>query len=165
MGPVWYGCGKNQERWSYWPLAVISVVQNQHLVITDFRVKGNKNTFSSPGCGKVVTWQHNAKKVKFEFEHEVSAYHIEYLDEVLIQAWVNDFYKANLFIYHANGTLKARPAMPKLRHEVYGVYSVWFEQGKKQITMVLHCDEYQPYDTACTFNVETHAFSQFHPTK
>jgi hypothetical protein len=115
--------------------------------------------------GRTVSWQHDGKKVKFEFQHHATAYHIEYLDEVLIQAWVNDYWRANLFIYHADGTLKATPAMPKLKHEVDGVYSVWFEQGKRQVTVVLHSEEFSPYDTACTFDLETHLFSRFHPTK
>lgn len=134
-------------------------------MITNFRADGTDKTYSSPGYGKVVSWQHDGKQVRFEFQHEVSAYHIEYLNEVLIQAWVNDFPQENLFIYHADGTLKAQPAMPKLKHEVDGVYAVWFEQGKKQVTVVLHSEEYSPYDTACTFDLETHEFSKFHPTK
>ncbi|WP_167855510.1 hypothetical protein [Hymenobacter fodinae] len=55
--------------------------------------------------------------------------------------------------------------MPKLRHPVHGVYAIWFEQHQRQQTVLLLTDEYTPYDTTCTFDVESHAFSNIHPTK
>jgi hypothetical protein len=125
-------------------------------MITNFKVSNDR---------KKVTWDNDGKLVAFEFEYPVSAHHIDYLDEVLIHSSTKEDDAKNLAIYYSNGILKARPNMPKLKHEVSGVYSVWFEQGQKQITVVLLSDEYNPYDTACSFDLETYKFLKFHPTK
>ena len=125
-------------------------------MITNFKVSDNR---------KKVTWKNEGKPVVFEFKHPVSAHQIVYLDEILIHSSTKEDGEKNLAIYHSDGTIKARPTMPKLKEEVSGIYSVWFDPGQKQITVVLLSDEYAPYDTACTFNLETHKFSKFHPTK
>jgi hypothetical protein len=124
-------------------------------MITAFKVSSDEKT---------VTWQHDGQAVRFDFRYSVFANHIEYLDEVIIHSNVQESGERNLAIYKADGSLKCQPAMPKLKLEVGGVYAVWFVQGKKQVTVVLHSDEYRPYDTACTFDLETCKFTKFHPT-
>ena len=91
--------------------------------ITNFTISERDATGPDSPMGKVVSWEYEGQQIAFAFEHRVAAYHVEYLDEVLIQAWVNEFPRANLFIYRADGRLKAQPAMPKRPHEVGGVYA------------------------------------------
>jgi hypothetical protein len=114
---------------------------------------------------KTVFWKNEGNVITLTFQYGTFANHIEYLDEVIIQSDVRESGEQNLAIYNADGSLKARPEMPVLKHSVGGVYSVWFDQGKRQQTVVLMTDEFSPYDTACTFDLETHAFFNFHPTK
>jgi hypothetical protein len=112
-----------------------------------------------------VSWKNEDKAIRLEFKYKASANHIEYLDEVIIQSDARESGSRNLAIYTADGVIKARPEMPALKHEVGGVYSVWFDQGNRYQTVVLMTDEFSPYDTACTFDLETYKFSKFHPTK
>ncbi|RZJ92541.1 MAG: hypothetical protein EOO60_07015 [Hymenobacter sp.] len=124
-------------------------------MLTNFHVSEDRRT---------VSWQHESQKVDFTFQLPVYANHIEYLDEVIIHSDALESGEHNLALYKADGTLKVRPAMPKLKHKVHGVYAVWFVQGERQQEIVLLSDEYKPYDTACSFDLETHRFSKFHPT-
>lgn len=124
-------------------------------MITNFKVSEDR---------KVVSWHHNAREMKFKFHFPVYANHIEYLNEVIIHSDVRESDETNLALYREDGSLKARPQMPKLKHKVDGIYSVWFVQGERQQTVVLLTDESKPYDTACTFDLETHRFSKFHST-
>lgn len=114
---------------------------------------------------KTVFWQNDGQEITLSFQRDVTAYHIEYLNEVIVQSAPQESGRNNLIIYNADGSVKARPDMPKLKHGVGGVYSIWFAQGKRQQTVVLMSDEFSPYDTACTFDLETYEFSNFHPTK
>jgi hypothetical protein len=123
-------------------------------MITDFSIEA-----------KQVTWQHAGQLIRLRFQYPVAAHHIQYLDEVLIQSDAREWGSQNLTIYSADGSVRARPAMPTLRQPVHGVYAVWFEQGQRQQTVVLLTDECHPYDAACTFDLETHGFSNIHPTK
>lgn len=125
-------------------------------MITDFKVAENR---------KAVSWRHNGQEIKFEFQYPVFANHIEYLGQVIIHSNVQETGERNLTIYKADGSVKCRPEMPKLKEGVGGIYAVWFVQGQKLVTVVLHSDEYRPYDTACTFNLETCKFTKFHPTQ
>ena len=114
---------------------------------------------------KKVSWQYNGRTIEFVFQYEVFANHIQYLNTIIIQSDVRESSERNLAIYNVDGSVKARPDMPKLKHGVGGVYSVWFDQGKRQQTVVLMTDEFSPYETACDFDLETYEFSNFHPTK
>jgi len=114
---------------------------------------------------KMVSWEHEGQLKTLEFQYRVAAYHIEYLDQVLVQSAVRESGRTNLAIYNADGSLKARPEMPKRKSEVAGVYAVWFGQGDRQVTIVLISDEFTPYQTACTFDLETYEFFDFHRTK
>ena len=114
---------------------------------------------------KSVTWQQDGQLKAVSFEYKVEAYHIEYLNEVIVQSDARESGSRNLIIYNADGSVKARPEMPKLKHEVGGAYAIWFAQGKREQTVVLMTDEYKPYDTACTFDLETYQFFKFHPTQ
>lgn len=125
-------------------------------MITNFKVSEDS---------KIVSWKNEEQLKKIVFECRVEAYYIEYLDEVIVQSDARESGSSNLIIYNADGSVKARPQMPQLKHEVGGVYAIWFAQGKRAQTLVLMTDEYKPYDTACTFDLETHEFSKFHPTK
>lgn len=124
-------------------------------MITEFKVSKDEKT---------VTWQHDGQAKKLAFKYPVAAHHILYLDEVIVQSDTRESGEKNLAIYKADGSLKSRPDMPKIKHKVEGVYAVYFGQGKKQVPVVLLSDEYKPYDTGCTFDLETHKFFKFHPT-
>lgn len=124
-------------------------------MITNFKVSEDR---------KVVSWQCNTQEIEFKFQNPVYANYIEYLNEVIIHSDVRESDEQNLALYKEDGSLKVRPKMPKLKHKVGGIYSVWFVQGERQQTVVLLSDEFKPYDTACTFDLETHRFSKFHPT-
>lgn len=113
---------------------------------------------------RVVSWKNGGDNVEVSFQFEIAAYHLEYLNEIIIQSSVQESGTNNLAIYNADGTIKARPNMPKLQHGVGGVYAIWFAQGKREQTLVLMTDEFSPYDTACAFDLETCEFSRFHPT-
>jgi hypothetical protein len=125
-------------------------------MITDLRLRPDKQT---------VTWENGSQLVTLAFGYEVRHLHIEYLNEVLVlrETWGDG--ERTITIYHADGTVKARPGLPKLRHAVGGIYSIWYEQGQRKQTVVLLTDEFSPYETACDFDLETHEFSNFHPTK
>ncbi|MGI4736512.1 MAG: hypothetical protein ACRYG7_15155 [Janthinobacterium lividum] len=125
-------------------------------MITNFKVSPNR-------CQ--VSWENEEKAIRLEFKYKAFANHVEYLDEVIIQSDARESGSRNLAIYTADGVIKACPEMPALKHEVSGVYSVWFDQGNRYQTVVLMTDEFSPYDTACTFDLETYEFSKFHPTK
>jgi hypothetical protein len=112
-----------------------------------------------------VSWEDEGKAIVLHFKYKAFANHIEYLDEVIIQSDARESGSRNLAIYTADGVEKARPEMPALKHEVGGVYSVWFDQGNRYQTVVLMTDEFNPHETACTFDLETYEFSKFHPTK
>lgn len=114
---------------------------------------------------RTVSWKNAGREVALHFQYEVYAHHVHYLDEVLVQSDIRESGSNNLCLYKADGSGKACPAMPRLKQEVAGVYAVWFVQGKRYQTVVLHSSEFSPYDTACTFDLETHQFSAFHPTK
>ena len=114
---------------------------------------------------KRISWKSNGQLLEFNFKYPVAANHNEYLDQVLVQSDALESGEKNLTIYNPDGSIAARPEMPKLKHRVDGVYAVWFGQGKKEVTVILLTDEYAPYDTACTFNLEKYTFSKFHPTK
>lgn len=113
----------------------------------------------------IVSWENEGKVIELRFKYRAFANHIEYLDEVLVQSDARESGSRNLCIYKADGSVKACPEMPPLKHEVGGVYSVWFDQGNRYQTVVLMTDEFNPYETACTFDLETYEFSKFHPTK
>jgi hypothetical protein len=123
--------------------------------MTNFKVSEDRKT---------VSWKDGEKLLKFKFQYPVSAHHIKYLDKVLIHSSTDETGETNLAIYDPDGTMISRPPMPTLKHKVFGVYSVWFEQNQRKITVVLLSDEYVPYDTACSFDLETYEFSKFHPT-
>jgi hypothetical protein len=123
------------------------------------------NKFKVSEDRKTVSWRNDEQKIELPFQCKVFANHIEYLDEVIIQSDVFESGRQNLAIYNADGSIKARPQMPERKSEVAGVYSVWFGQGDRQVTVVLISDEFNPYQTACTFDLETYEFSKFHPTK
>ena len=125
-------------------------------MITDFKVSSDE---------KLISWTSNGQLQELDFKYPVAANHIEYLDKVLVQSDTLESGEKNLTIYNPDGSIAARPEMPKLKHRVDGVYAVWFGQGKRDVTVVLLTDEYAPYDTACTFNLEKYTFSKFHPTK
>lgn len=124
-------------------------------MITDFKVSLDR---------LLVSWKNDGKAIAMHFEHKAFANQIEYLDEVIIHSDARESGEQNLALYNADGTLKVRPNMPKLEHKVHGVYAVWFVQGERQQQVVLLSDEYKPYDTGCTFDLETHRFFKFHPT-
>jgi hypothetical protein len=113
---------------------------------------------------KTVSWQYEGDTKIVQFTYPVNANHVTLLDEVIVQSDVRESGEQNLLLYHADGSLKVRPAMPKLKHKVHGVYAVWFVPDEIKLTAVLLSDEYKPYDTACTFNLKTHRFSNFRPT-
>jgi hypothetical protein len=125
-------------------------------MITNLHLSPDKQT---------VTWENGSQPVTLAFGYEVRPHHIEYLNEVLVlrETWGDG--ERTITIYHADGTVKARPGLPKLRHAVGGIYSIWYEQGQRKQTVVLLTDEFSPYETACDFDLETHEFSNFHPTK
>ena len=125
-------------------------------MITNFKVSPDR---------LLVSWDDNGNSIVLHFKHKAFANHIEYLNEVIIQSDARESGSRNLAIYTADGKIKARPEMPKLKHEVGGVYSVWFDQDNRYQTVVLMTDEFNPYETACTFDLETYEFSKFHPTK
>ena len=124
-------------------------------MITSFKVSEDRKT---------VSWQNEKKPIVLTFQYKAFANHIEYLDEVIVQSDVFESGRTNLAIYNADGSVKARPEMPKRKSEVAGVYSVWFDQGNRKQTVVLISDEFNPYQTACTFDLETYEFTDFHPT-
>ena len=125
-------------------------------MITNFNVSSDR---------LLVSWENEGKTIALHFKHRAYANLVEYLNEVLVQSDARESGSRNLAIYSADGAEKARPDMPPLKHEVGGVYSVWFDQGNRYQTVVLMTDEFSPYETACTFDLETHEFSKFHPTK
>jgi hypothetical protein len=112
-----------------------------------------------------VLWKNGHQAIALDFKYKAFANHIEYLDEVIIQSDARERGSRNLTIYTADGVEKTRPEMLALKHEVGGVYSVWFDQGNRYQTVVLMTDEFSPYETTCTFDLETYKFSKFHPTK
>ncbi len=122
------------------------------------------NFHLSADC-KTVFWNNDDQLVHLAFEHKVEGYLIEYLNQVLLLADVWEYGKRVLTIYNADGSVRAQPGLPKLKHEVGGIYSIWFVQGKRQQTVVLFTEEFSPYETACNFDLETYQFSGFHPTK
>jgi hypothetical protein len=123
------------------------------------------NKFRISKDEKTVSWKNDDQEVKILFQYKIIANHIKYLDQVIVESDVRESGSNNLIIYNADGSVRARPDMPVLKHGVGGVYSVWFDQGKRLQTLVLMTDEFSPYDTACTFDLETYEFSKFHPTK
>ena len=125
-------------------------------MITNFKVSEDEKT---------VSWENDGQIQEMRFQYSVLANHIEYLDKVVIQSDVRESGRTNLAIYNPDGSLEVRPEMPELKHKVGGVYALWFMQGRKQQTAVLMSNEFSPYDTACTFDLETYKFSDFHPTK
>ena len=125
-------------------------------MITNFKVSENY---------RIISWSHKNQTETLAFEYEVAAYHIEYLDEIIVQSDVFESGRNNLALYNADASLKARPEMPERKPRVAGVYAIWFGQGRRQVDLVLISDEFNPYQTACTFDLETYEFSDFHPTK
>ena len=95
-------------------------------MLTKFKVSKDRKT---------VTWQNEKQLLKLVFQYPVSAHHIEYLDKVLIHTSTDEEGETNLAIYNPDGTVEFRPPMPELKHKVAGVYSVWFEQGQRKITV------------------------------
>lgn len=124
-------------------------------MITDFSVGKEEKT---------VSWKSEGEQHKLQYTYPVLVNHVVLLDEVIVQADVREFGEQNLFLHRADGSIKARPEMPKLKHKVHGVYAVWFVPDEIKLTVVLISDEYKPYDTACTFDLKTHRFSKFRPT-
>ena len=122
------------------------------------------NNFNISQDKRNVSWQYDGQLVEFNYAHPVYANHIEYLKEVIIHSSVRESGEQNLALYKEDGSLKVRPQMPKRQPKVNGVYAVWFVQGQRQQTVVLLSEEFKPYDTACTFDLETHRFSNFHRT-
>jgi hypothetical protein len=125
-------------------------------MITNFQVSADK---------KSVSWESNGDSIILNFQYKAFANHIEYLDKVIVQSDAWESGSSNLAIYNADGSVRARPEMPSLKHEVGGVYSVWFIQERRQRIVVPMTDEFSPYETACTFDLETYEFFDFHPTK
>lgn len=121
--------------------------------------------FSLSPDKKVVSWEYDGRPVVLAFRHQVTAHHIEYLGTVLVLAELWGAGERVFTIYHADGSLKAQPGLPTRKHEVGGIYSIWFNQGQRKQTVVLLTDEFSPYETACDFDLETYEFSNFHPTK
>ncbi|MGI4874071.1 MAG: hypothetical protein ACRYFX_23170 [Janthinobacterium lividum] len=113
---------------------------------------------------QTVTWENDEQPVHLAFDYPVRPHHIEYLNTVLIlrESWGNG--ERVFTIYHADGSVKARPGLPKRPHQVGGIYSIWYNQGQRKQTVVLFSDEFKPWDTACDFDLETYEFSNFHPT-
>lgn len=114
---------------------------------------------------KRVSWTNNGLPITLAYERPVAANHIAYLDQVIVQADAREHGPNNLFIYNADGSLNARPDMPTLKRPVQGVYAVWFVPNQRYVTVILLTDEYSPYDTACTFDLEKHTFTKFHPSR
>jgi hypothetical protein len=114
--------------------------------------------------GKTILWKSEGKQHQLQYVYPVLANHAVLLNEVIVQADVREFGEQNLFLYRADGSVKARPAMPKLKHKVTGVYAVWFVPDEIKLTAVLISNEYKPYGTACIFDLKTHRFSRFRPT-
>lgn len=114
---------------------------------------------------QTVSWNNDGQPVVLSFGYDVRPHHVEYLNEVLVlrETWGEG--ERVFTIYHADGTVKARPGLPKLRHPVGGIYSIWYNQGQRKQTVVLFTEEFSPYETACDFDLETYEFSNFHPTK
>lgn len=114
---------------------------------------------------KTVSWQHAGQAVQLTFQYPVAAHHVVPQHEVLVQSDVRESGPTNLTIYSPDGSVKAQPAMPKLKSPVDGVYAVWFVPNQPQVTVVLLTEASKPYDTACSFDLTTHTFSKCHPTK
>lgn len=114
---------------------------------------------------KTVEWLCDGTLISKPFKGDVCAYYVEPLNEVLVLADSEFDGPRNVFIYRADGTLRLNPQMPKLKSNVSGVYAIWFIAGKLQHEAVLLTNEFLPYDTGCTFDLEDGIFSNFHPTK
>ena len=114
---------------------------------------------------KQVPWVSNGSIVIKTFSGEVFAYLIDELDEVLILADSMFDGPENLFIYNGDGGERLNPAMPTINNPVDGIYSIWFVKGLMKQEVILLSEEYSPYDTGCTFDLETGDFSNFHPSK
>ena len=125
-------------------------------MITNLRLSPDKQT---------IRWENGKQSVALALGYEARPHLLAYLNEVLVLRETWGAGERTITIYHADGTVKAHPALPKLRHAVGGIYSIWYEQGKRKQTVVLLTEEFSPYETACDFDLETHEFSNFHPTK
>ena len=124
-------------------------------VITDLKITKDK---------KLISWNFEGRLHQVQFTYPVLANHVVLLNEVIVQADVREFGEQNLLLFRADGSVKTRPEMPKLKHKVHGVYAVWFVPDELKLTVVLISDECKLYDTACTFDLKTHRFTNFHPT-
>lgn len=125
-------------------------------MITQFNVSEDK---------RKVSWSNNGQPVALTYEYPVEANQVTQFDEVIVQSDVRENGAKNLTIYRADGTIKAQPDMPVLKHSVQGVYAVWFVPNERYVTVILLTEEFSPYDTACTFDLEKHTFSKFHPSR
>lgn len=125
-------------------------------MITKFKVSKDQQT---------VSWQAAGKPIELRFLYPVEANHVKHLNQVIVQSDVRESGSENLVLYAEDGSIEHRPPMPIRPHPVSGVYAVWFVPGQDTVTAVLLSDEFKPYDTACTFNLRTGTFSDFHATK
>ncbi|UOG74195.1 hypothetical protein MTX78_18990 [Hymenobacter tibetensis] len=125
-------------------------------MITKFKVSKDHQT---------VSWQAAGQPVELHFQYPVEANYVKHLNQVIVQSDIRESGQQNLALYVEDGSVKVRPPMPKLEHEVTGVYAVWFVPGEDNVTTILLTDEYKPYDTACTFDLRTGTLSDLHATK
>ncbi|WDE03670.1 hypothetical protein SG34_020120 [Thalassomonas viridans] len=122
-----------------------------------------KNFIKNEELGEVL-WDFNGKKIEKKFRKRIQAELIADKNFVVVIANHKEVGNRNLFIYDEAGNIKSNPEMPKLTLPVEGVYSIWFVPGKEEQKVVLLTDENSPFDTACTFNLNTGVFSKFHRT-
>lgn len=113
----------------------------------------------------VVTWENESGNVSLSFPNAFQVKLLKEKSEVLIVADPEQVGNRNLLIFDETGNERLRPYMPSLSESVDGVYSLWHVDGNDNHTAILLCNEYSPYETACTFNEKTGEFTNFHPTK
>ena len=114
-----------------------------------------------------VQWCWGNNKYQLVFERPVTAYLAHHRNEVVVLGDTEEFGSRNIVIYMANAKIRARPDMPsvELGREVQGAYAMWFRDNMDLQEVILLCDRYDPYDTGCTFNLETATFTNFHPAR
>lgn len=123
--------------------------------ILNFKINEKKN----------VSWEYLNNKIELSFNYPIEAHLFDERNVVVVIADIKDAGSNNLFVYNANGEIKINPEMPELNSQVEGVYTMFYKPNSIKQEVVLISEAYSPYDTACTFDIASGNFSNFHPTK
>lgn len=114
---------------------------------------------------KKISWLYEGEEKKLLFKYPVEVFLIKERNEILVIADIKETGNNNLTIYKADSSVRIKPKMPSLSKPVLGVYSIFYIKGSENLDTILDSKEFFPYDTGCTFNINTGEFTDFHPSK